>query len=435
MLPNTHPDKKVRQKHLEDAIKLVYASTFLRDARSYIERIQYRAEEEKMAVIIQEIVGDVYGDRYYPHFSGVAQSYNYYPTSYMKHSDGLASVALGLGQWVVDGEKTYRFCPRYPDVQILSPEGVLKNSQTAFYALNINAQDFDLTQGGTSTFSRLALKVAEEDGVLWDLASVWDPIDKRIRNGLSYSGPRVITFAHVLKYKRFPLADMLLEILDIGEKALGIPVEIEFAVNLKKNSKEMFPTLYILQIRPFYVYSEGKLIDPKDIHKDELLLYTEQGMGNGIIETISDLIYLDPRKFDNTRTLEMKQEIQSINDRMNAEDREYILIGPGRWGSCDRFLGIPVKWANINKAKVVVETGTENFVVEASQGTHFFHNLVTMNTGYFTIPYNSKKNFVDWKWLRSQKPLTGTEYFTHIRRDTPFIVKMFGKQGVAVIYK
>lgn len=436
MLPNNHPDKKIRQRHLEDAIKLVYASTFLKDARTYIERIQYRSEEEKMAVIIQEIVGDSYGDRYYPHFSGVAQSYNYYPIAYMKHSDGIASVALGLGQWVVDGERTYRFCPQYPQLQILPPEGLLKNSQTAFYALNMNNHNFDLIQGWTATLSELDLKAAEEDGTLRDIASVWDPTDERLRDGLGYYGPRVISFANILKYKRFPLTDILLEILDIAEKALGVPVEIEFAVTLTRNPDDnIFPTFYILQIRPLFVYSEELLMNVDEIKKENLLLYTEQGMGNGVISHIHDLIYVDLEKFNKIETLRMKQEIQTINDYMIAEEREYILIGPGRWGSQDRFLGIPVRWADISKAKVIVETGLEGFVVEASQGTHFFHNLVARNAGYFTVPYNSGKDFIDWEWLASQKPVRKTDYFVHIRSEKPLIIKMFGRKGVSVIYK
>jgi CheY-like chemotaxis protein len=436
MLPNNHPDKRVRQQHLENAIKMVYASTFLKDARTYIERIQYRTEEERMAVIIQEIVGNIYGDRYYPHLSGVAQSYNYYPTSYMKHSDGIASVALGLGQWVVDGEPSYRFCPQYPDVHILPPEDLLKNSQTAFYGLNMQNTDFDLTQGTTATLCRAKLKVAEDDGTLWDLASVWDPNDQRLRDGLSYYGPRVVTFANILRHKRFPLADILVEMLDIGAKTLGVPVEIEFAVNLNKNpSKNILPTFYLLQIRPFSLQAEEILLDPEEINKNELVLYTEQGMGNGVMSHIYDLVYLDLEMFDNTETLKMKQEVQTINEQMIAEDREYILIGPGRWGSRDRFLGVPVRWADINRAKVIVETGLEGFVVEASQGSHFFHNLVAMNAGYFTVSYGSERDFVDWEWLTSQKPLRTTDHFVHIRKETPFVVKMFGKKGVSVIYK
>ncbi len=436
MLPNNHPDKAVRLKHLEDAIKMVYASTFLQVAKDYIHRIHYRIEDEKMTVILQEIVGDFHGDHYYPHFAGTAQSYNYYPTSYMQHSDGIASIALGLGQWVVNGEKCYRFCPKYPDVQILSDEDLVQNSQTEFYALRVDRNDFSLSQGPLTTLSRLGLAVAEKDRVLRHLASVWDYADQRIRDGLDTYGPRVMTFAKILTYNQFPLADILTDILDIGEKAFGVPVEIEFAVSLTKApKKQLFPTFYLLQIRPFFLHTEELTVNSEHFNQEELILYTEQGMGNGVLSHIKDIIFLDPDHFDTTKTVDMKEEIRTFNERLNAENREYLLIGPGRWGSRDRFLGVPVRWADINKAKVIVETGLKGFVVEASQGTHFFHNLVAMNAGYFTVPYNSQEAFLDWKWLKSQTPFNSTKHVIHIRRDTPFLVKMYGKSGVGVVYK
>lgn len=436
MLPNNHPDKAVRLQQLENAIKLVFSSTCLADAKNYTERIKYHSEEEKMAVIIQEVVGDFYGAHYYPHFSGVAQSYNYYPTSYMKHNDGISTVALGLGQWVVNGENAYRFCPKYSDLQIVPPEDLVKNSQSQFYALNVKANKFDLTKGETATLSLLDLKTAEEDGVLWHLASVWDPDDNRMRDGLYYYGPRVITFANILKYKRFPLAEILRELLEIGEMAFGVPVEIEFAVNLKSNiKKNILPTFYVLQIRPLSVHSEQMLLNSEDIVPDELILYTEKGMGNGMISEICDIIYIDPDKFDNTKTEEMKKEIQALNDKMIEENREYILIGPGRWGSRDKFLGVPVHWADIDRAKVIVETGLEDFSVEPSQGSHFFHNVVAMDVGYFSVPYKSNSEFIDWAWLKSRSSEEKTKYFVHIKSDEPFVVKMFGQKGISVIYK
>ncbi len=436
MLPNNHPNKDVRQTDLENAIKLVYASAFLRDARNYIERIKYRTEEEKMTVILQEIVGSRHGDYFYPHISGVAQSYNYYPTLYMSHSDGFASIALGLGQWVVDGQITYQFCPQHPQLRVLSPKDLARNSQTEFFALNLRQHDVDLTQGIGATLVTLDLKRAEEDGVLWHVASVWDETAQCLRDGLYYDGSRVLTFANILKYKHFPLAEILAEILDIGEKALGAPVEIEFAVNLQKSLDEkILPTFYILQIRPLYIHSEELLFDESELTPEHVLLYTEEGMGNGVISHICDLIYLDPQKFDPTHTVQMKHEIQQLNEQMMAEDREYILIGPGRWGSRDRSLGVPVRWADIHKAKVIVETGLDNFVVESSQGSHFFHNLVSMNAGYFSVPHQSDVSFLDWAWLKSLPVHHATPCFIHVRRDTPFVVKMFGRKGISVIYK
>ena len=437
MLPNNHPDEAVRQRHLEEAIKLVYASTFLQNARSYIDRIEYRSEEEKMAVIVQEIVGSRYEKYYYPHISGVAQSYNYYPTGNISHNDGIAAIALGLGHWVVNGEKVCRFCPRYPNLQFLQPEDVVKNSQPQFLALDLQEHEIDLTGGSAATLCQLDLTDAERDGALWHLASVWDADDRRLRDGLSYHGPRVLTFANILKYKRFPLAEILAEILNIGQKAFGVPVEIEFAVNLHQDpAHELLPTFYILQIRPLLVHTENLLDESDSVQKDKLVLYTTQGMGNGMLANVRDLLYIDPDIFDNTRTLDIQRELQLLNEQMLREKCEYILIGPGRWGSRDRFLGVPVRWADISQARVIVEIGLEGFVVEASQGSHFFHNLVAMNAGYFAVPYASEKDFIDWAWLQQQKPYHSGKFLVHLRRESsPFTVKMFGKKGVAVIYK
>ncbi len=434
MLPNIDPDSSVRLEHLENAIKLVFASTCLNEARGYIERINYRTEEEKMAVIIQAIAGRRHGDYYYPHISGVAQSYNYYPTSYVKNKDGVASIALGLGEWVVTGKNVYRFCPKYPRIDILPPEDIAKNSQTQFYAINMTSQDFDLMEGETATYSVLDLKTAENHGTLKHLASVWDAEDRRLRDGIEYPGQRVLNFADILKYDYIPLADILTELLEIGELAFGVPVEIEFAVDLRDEPEEK-STFYILQIRPLSVHADRILEFPDEIDKSKLWLYTEQGMGNGVIDYLNDIILIDPDKFDKTKTMDMLEEIKSLNQKMVTEGREYILLGPGRWGSRDRLLGVPVKWADIAGAKVVVETGIEGYSVDASQGTHFFHNLVAMNAGYFTVPYKSGENFIDWEWLKKREIVERTEYFIHVRSEKQFVVTMYGQAGVATIKK
>lgn len=434
MLPNNNSDMTKRLEHLESAIKLVFASTCLHQARGYIERINYRTEEEKMAVIIQAIAGKRHGNYYYPHISGVAQSYNYYPTSYVKNTDGVASIALGLGEWVVTGKNVYRFCPKYPRVNILQPEDIAKNSQTEFYAINMAADDFNLMEGEEATYSVLDLKTAEEHGTLRHLASVWDAQDMRLRDGIDYPGQRVLNFADILKYDYIPLADILTELLEIGELAFGVPVELEFAVDLCDDPDED-SIFYILQIRPLSVHADRILELPDEIDKSKFWLFTEQGMGNGIIDYLTDVIFIDPVKFDKTRTMVMLEEIKALNKKLNAEGREYILLGPGRWGSRDKLLGVPVKWADINGARVVVETGIEGYPVEASQGTHFFHNLVAMNAGYFTVPFKSDESFIDWEWLKNQEVVEKTEYFIHIRRREPVVVTMYGQAGVAAIEK
>ncbi|MCB5247829.1 MAG: hypothetical protein LHW57_07390 [Candidatus Cloacimonetes bacterium] len=437
MLPNNHRDKMYRLRQLMDAIKLVFASVFLSDARNFLEALNFKAEEEKMAVIIQETVGTVKGEHYYyPHVSGVAQSYNFYPTSYMLHTDGIANIALGLGKSVVEGKLNFRFCPRYPETEMLPQTEMVRTAQKEFYALDLSRNDFDLTQGEEITLAKLNLKEAEKHGVLRYLASVWDYENYRITDNLEERGLKVLTFNGILKYHYFPLAKIIEELLEIGEIALGIPVEIEFAVNLdydhQYNSK---PTFYILQVRPLSVNTDAYRIDPDALDKRELLMYTEHGMGNGVINDLTDVVYLDPRNFDKTQTVEMQQEIEKFNESMARQGKRYILIGPGRWGSRDKFLGIPVRWPQINRAKVILETGLRDFIVEASQGTHFFHNLVAMNVGYFTIPFVSSTDFVDVEWLLQQPEASRGSYFVHIQFDHPLVVRMDGKTGLAVIHK
>ncbi len=437
MLPNNHTDKLFRLRQLMDAIKLVFASVYLMEARSFLEALNYKAEEEKMAVIIQEIAGGMHGDNfYYPHISGVAQSYNFYPTAHMLHTDGIANIALGLGKSVVEGKLNFRFCPKYPETEMLPQEELVRSAQKDFYALDLAKNDFDLTKGEEITLAKMNLKTADKHGVLKYLSSVWDYENNRLTENLTAPGLKVLTFASVLKYNYFPMAKIVDELLEIGEIALGIPVEIEFAINLDHDERfNQKPTFYILQIRPLSVTTEAYRIDPEKLVKSDLLMYTEHGMGNGTIDDLTDIIYMDPERFDKTQTQAMQTEIEKFNEEMCRTGRRYILIGPGRWGSRDRFLGIPVRWPQINRAKVILETGLRDFIVEASQGTHFFHNLVAMNVGYFTIPYISNTDFVDWEWLLEQQPKTRGNFFVHLEFENPLIVKMDGKTGLAVISK
>jgi len=436
LLPNIHTNENVRLKQLCQAIKLVFSSVYLESARSYIESINYKVEEEKMAVIIQEIVGCNFSGYYYPHFSGVGQSYNFYPISYLKSNDGVVSLAVGLGKAVVEGERNFRFCPKYPKMEIIPPEELVRDSQKYFYAVDMNKQDFNLLDGDETTLFQVKIREAEKHGTLQHMTSMWDYENNRLIDGVTTKGMKVVTFADILKYNYFPLAKISEEILDIGEKAMGVPVEIEFAVSLEKNEKEkIFPTFYVLQIRPLTINTEEIFIDSGNLNRDQLMLYTENGMGNGLIDTIYDVIFVDLKKWNKTKTEFMRDEISRINERMKAEDRNYILIGPGRWGSRDKFLGIPVKWPDINMAKIIIETGLEDFVVDSSQGTHFFHNLVSMDVGYFSIPYVSDTDYIDWVWLENQRIIEKTDYFLHVQVDHPLVVKMDGRKGLAVIYK
>jgi CheY-like chemotaxis protein len=435
MLANNNEIFKERLTMLTDAIKLVFASVFLEDAVSYIETLNYGMEEEKMGVIIQEIVGKHHEDYFYPHFSGVAQSYNYYPISHMQHSEGVANIAVGLGQSVVGGGKDHMFCPSHPQIEYKTIDDKIRTSQTDFFALNMTPVNTDLTKGEEETLIRLPVRKAEKHKTLTHAASVWDSANERIIEDLSIPGPRVISFANILKYNYFPLSDILMEILDISQKAMGIPVEIEFAVDLNK-STETLPTFYLLQVRPLSHNEEEVYIDPENLNMEKSILYSTEALGNGFIKDISDIVFLDPLIFDKTHTMEMKEEIKEINSILKKEDRDYILIGPGRWGTRDRFLGIPVNWGEINRAGIIIETGLIDFDIEPSQGSHFFHNLVAMNIGYLNIPYHHKGNsFIDWDFLRSLKPVNSRKFFTHVSRDIPFTILMDGKEGNAVILK
>ncbi len=435
-LPNNNPDKEIRLRQLCDAIKLVFSSVYLEGARTYIESINYKVEEEKMAVIIQEIVGSGYDGYYYPHFSGVGQSYNFYPISYLKSSDGVVSLAVGLGKAVVEGDRNFRFCPKHPKMEIIPPEEQVNDSQKFLYAVAMDKEDFNLLDGDESTLAYMPIKQVEKHGTLQHMTSMWDYENNRLIDGVTTKGMKIVTFADILKYNYFPLAKISEEILDIGEKALGMPVEIEFAVNLTKDEKEkIYPTFYVLQIRPLTINTDEICIDPENLKRDDLMLYTGHGMGNGIIDSVYDVIFVDLDTWDRTKTEKMHNEISELNKRMRAEHRNYILIGPGRWGSRDRFLGIPVKWIDINMAKIIVEAGLEDFVVDSSQGTHFFHNIVSMDVGYFSISHHSDNDFLDWDWLKLQKIIEKTDHFLHVRVEHPLVIKMDGYKGLAVIYK
>ncbi len=436
MVPNNDPDFGARLNQLSQAIKLVYASVYTENARSYIESLNHQLDEEKMAVLIQRIAGENYNQQYfYPHFSGVAQSYNFYPISQLKNEDGIVSLAVGLGRTVMEGGQVFRFCPSYPKKDFFQPETQLKDSQRRFYAIKMDDPQFNLTLGEEVTLERLDIKKAEEHGVLKQLASTWDIHDKKLLPGLRRQGPRVVNFVNIVKYEYFPLADIINKLLEIGDAALGMPVEIEFAVDLKKNIKQdQYPAFYVLQIRPLTIGTEEVSI-PKELDKENILLATNKGMGNGTFKHLKDIIYLDPRKFDKGKTQQMKKEISRLNQEMDTQNRDYILIGPGRWGSQDRFLGIPVRFIDIHRAKVIVEMGLKDFNIDPSQGTHFFHNVVAMKLGYFSVPYHSQTNFIDWEWVYNQDAEQKSPYFFHIRTYNPLQVKMDGRIGRAVILK
>ncbi len=434
LLPNSHPDPEVRLKSLSDAIKLIFASVFSKKARVYFEAVNYKIEEERMAIILQEVVGEISENTLYPHMSGIAQSHNYYPVSYLKPEEGIAVLGVGLGTYVVDGEQAFRFCPKYPKLDIVAPEHQLKSSQRYFYAIDLEKSQPNLMEGESACYTKMDIAAAEKHGRLHHIASTMDLQNNRIQPGISQKGVRIINFANIIKYNSYPVSAVIERILDVGEKSLGTPVEIEFAVDLTpdRNGKAAF---YILQLKPLLQNAEECLIDTEAVEKEKLLLYTDRAMGNGRNEEVRDIIFVDPEKFDKSKTMEMSAEIENLNAMMKEKKRKYVLIGPGRWGTRDRWLGIPVGFLQISNAQVMVEVGLKDYQIDASLGSHFFHNITSMNIGYFTIPFHSSESFVDWEWLKSIEPANKTEYFIHVELPAPISIVMDGKKGVAMIEK
>lgn len=432
MLPNNHPDIDVRLKQTADAIKLVFASVFTKTARDYIKAVNYKIEEEKMAVVIQEVVGRQYEDYYYPHISGVAQSYNFYPFAHMKPEEGFAVIAVGLGKHVVEGEKSYRFSPKYPQLEINSPKDQFKNSQVDFYAVNLKKKEINLLEGDTAGLIKLGIEDAERHGTIRHCASVYDPVNNIITPGLSQQGPRIINFANILKYNYIPLAETIDVVLDIVKEAVGAPIEIEFAVDLQKD-KDYKASFYLLQIKPLLGNADDYEVDMNTIDRNSIVLYSTKAMGNGLINDITDVIYVNIDHFDKSRTVEMALEIDRLNSKMMEEGKSYVLIGPGRWGTRDRWIGIPVNWPQISKAKVIVETSLEGFPLDASCGSHFFHNVTSMNVGYFTVQPEISDSFINYDMLGRQQLIEQTAFFRHVRFDKPLTIRMDGKKRIAVI--
>lgn len=433
LLPNNHPDPNERLNQTMNAIKLVFASIFSPTAQSYFKAVNYKIEEEKMAVIIQEVVGNLYDNCFYPHISGVAQSYNFYPFSYMKPDEGFAVAAVGLGKYVVEGEKTFRFSPIHPQLEIYTPKDLFKNSQLHFYAIDMARKKLNLLEGEDAALCKLEISEAEKHGTIKHSASVYDYSSERTIPGITQPGPRVINFANILKYDYLPMAKTIEVILDIVSEAMGSPIEIEFAVDLNKD-EEGRASFYLLQIKPLIKNIITNEINLDVIDNDRLLLYSENGMGNGIIEGICDVIYIDPGKFDKLKTEKMRDEIEMLNRKMVEENRKYILVGPGRWGTRDRFIGIPVAWSHISNAKIIVEVSMEDFPLDASLGSHFFHNVISMNVGYFSVKHNDLIDYINWEKLEDCETINTTKYFRHVRFNKPLEIIMDGKNRASLIY-
>src|SRR5580658_6608638 len=442
MLGNQQADPEARLVALSEAIRRVYASTFSRHAKAYVRATPYRLEEEKMAVILQQVVGTQYDARFYPDFSGVVRSHNFYPVPPMTFEDGVAAVALGLGRAVVDGGKCLTFCPRYPRnlVQFSSVEDILANSQTEFWALELDGASDG--RPGHWHEKRFSLAAAESDGTLRAVASTYSRDNNAIYDGVSRAGARIVTFAPMLKHGTFPLADILHVLVRAGEDALGHPVEIEFAVRLPQqadpvdgHATDQAAEFGFLQIRPLTLarYSEDLALD--DVQPEQLICQSSKVLGNGRIEGLHDVIVVDSQRFERSRSQEVAEAVAQFNHRLGAEHRPYLLIGVGRWGSNEPWLGIPVEWDEISGARVIVEAGFHDFRVTPSQGSHFFQNLTAFQVGYFTVNPDAGEGSVDWQWLMKQPAVEEQGCVRRLRFAEPIRVVMNSRTSQGVIFK
>lgn len=429
-------DKYDMLRTLSDAIKAVYASVFYRDSKAYMTATSNLIDQEKMAIVLQEVVGNRYNDRFYPTISGVARSLNFYPIGNEKAEDGIANIALGLGKYIVDGGQTLRFSPRHPHniLQMSTMDFAFRETQTRFYALDLKNLADQFSVDDSFNLLRLNLKDADADGSLKFIVSTYDPYDQVIRDGYYPGGRKILSFVNVLQHEVFPLADTLDQILHVGEDEMGRPIEIEFAVNIDPQNPG-FATFYLLQVRPIVDNKEVMEEDLTLVEQEDTILTSTSVLGHGIVTDVQDIIYVKTGAFCSSNNQSIAYDIEKMNRQFTGEEKNYVLVGPGRWGSSDSWLGIPVKWPHISNARVIVECGLENYRVDPSQGTHFFQNLTSFGVGYFTINPFKGDGWFDEGYLNSLPAVEETEYLRHVRFDKPVVIKMDGKKSLGVVLK
>lgn len=433
VIPNAHPDPEVRLGQLCDAIRLIYASLFSAKARAYFDAAHYKMEEERMAIVLQELVGSRRGRWFYPHASGTAQSFNYYPVSYVRPEEGLCVAALGLGAYVVEGGPAHQFCPRWPKLDVVAPARAREASQRSFRAVDMERVEPDFSQGEDAALVDLDLSEAESDPCFALLASTYDMENDRVVPGIGARGPRFVDFANILKNDALPFAQALDMILDIGSRSMGTPVEIEYALNLDEASGQA--ALYLLQLKPL-IRGESKIeIDLGEEDVDSCFIVSERSMGNGRDEGITDVVWVDPGRFERSRTRDIALEIESLDKELGLAGRRYVLVGPGRWGTRDPWLGIPVVFSQIAHVRMIVEADLPGFQVDSSLGSHFFHNVTSMNIGYLTVPATAGPSRVDWAWLGSFHPRMTTEHCSWTELPAPMDILMDGRKSQAIIRK
>ncbi|MBU4486790.1 MAG: phosphoenolpyruvate synthase, partial [Candidatus Delongbacteria bacterium] len=435
MIPNNSRDLSIRLKELTDAVKCVYASTFFQGAKKYLKATKNVIEEEKMAVIIQKISGRRHGSKYYPTFSGVARSINDYPIGYEKHNISIANIAAGLGKTIVDGEVSLRFSPSFPNniIQLSSVEYSLKYTQKHFYALDMKSLSFRPVLDDSNNLPLCDIHEGVKGGSFESIVSTFDPVSNIIRDTADFSGPKILTFANILKRETFPLSRILIDLLETLEKSMSNPIEIEFAVNLDTYNE--IHSFDLLQARPIVSGFESKDINISGLDNSTAIIKSFSSLGNGVLDNIYDIVYVVPEKFDPSKTEEIAVIIKQLNKKFIEKNKNYILIGPGRWGTSDPWLGIPVRWEDVSQASVVVEAGQKDFIVQQSQGSHFFHNITTFGVFYFTINPFLKDGFYDLEFLAGLKAEFEDDFVRHISTKEPIIVKTDGRNGHGVILK
>ncbi|HCC52952.1 MAG TPA: phosphoenolpyruvate synthase, partial [Porphyromonadaceae bacterium] len=434
MIPNMS-DKYEMLKSVGDAIKGVYASVFYKDSKAYMTATSNLIESEKMAIVLQEVIGRQYGNHLYPTISGVAKSLNFYPIGNETAEDGIANIALGLGKYVVDGGVTLRFSPRHPHniLQMSTMDFTLRETQTHFLALDMKDAPLHLSANDAFNLVKLSVKDADRDGILKYIVSTFDPQDQIIRDGYYPGGRKILSFANILQYDMLPLSETLNELLEIGQKEMGRPVEIEFAVDIKPDCRDK-GSFYMLQIRPIVDQKELVEENLELIDKKNTILYSKSVLGHGIVNNVYHVLYVKTDAFNSSNNQLIAYDIERINRQFTGKDEGYVLAGPGRWGSSDLWLGIPVKWPYISNARVIAEYSLANYHTDPSQGTHFFQNLTSCGTGYFTINPNNGDLF-DEDYLNTQPAAEETKYLRLVRFETPILIKMDGKKSIGVVMK
>jgi CheY-like chemotaxis protein len=428
-------DKYETLRMLSESIKAVYASVFFKESKAYMAATKNLIDQEKMAVVLQELVGSTHGAHFYPTISGVARSLNFYPIGSEKTEDGVVNLALGLGKYIVDGGVTLRFSPACPKqiLQMSSVEMALKETQKHFYALDVDKIAANFSIDDAFNLAKLTLKDADKEGELRFVASTFDVDDHLIRDGYYPGGRKIVSFANILQHELFPLSEALRKVLQIGQQEMGRPVEIEFAVNIEDKENAKF---FLLQIRPIVDNKLSVNASISLVDKTSVILYCNSALGHGVNQELHDVVYVRTETFNASNNKQIAAEIEQVNQSFVQDGKEYVLIGPGRWGSSDPWLGIPVKWPFISQAQMVVELGLENYRVEPSQGTHFFQNLTSFGVGYFTVnPYLNSGDIFDLEFLNSQKAVYESDFLRHVRFRFPLTVKIDGRKSIGVIEK